>query len=59
MTTHTPVVPALFVLLPCGTLAAAQQGLVAHFPFDEGSGTVVRDASGNGHDGAVHGATFV
>jgi len=59
MTTHTPVVPALFVLLSCGTLATAQQGLVAHFPFDEGSGTVVRDASGNGHDGAVHGATFV
>jgi len=59
MTTHRPVVPALFLLLSCCTVATAQQGLVAHFPFDEGSGTVVGDASGNGHDGAVHGATFV
>jgi len=35
-----------------GALAA----LVAHWPFDEGSGTVAHDASGNGHDGSFEGS---
>ena len=30
--------------------------LVAHWPFDEGSGTVAHDASGNGHDGSFEGS---
>ena len=30
-------------------------GLVAHYPMDEGSGDVVADASGNGHDGIILG----
>jgi len=38
---------------------AAEEGLVAHYPCDEGSGTRLRDASGHGNDGAVSGATFV
>jgi chitodextrinase len=33
-------------------------GLVAAYSFDEGSGSVVADASGNGHVGTVSGATW-
>ena len=33
--------------------------LVAHWTFDEGSGTVVGDHSGNGHDGQLTGGTWV
>ena len=32
---------------------AAASGLVAAYGFDEGSGTTVTDASGNGHTGTV------
>jgi hypothetical protein len=35
------------------------QGLVAAFGFDTGTGALVRDDSGVGHDGVVHGATWV
>jgi Concanavalin A-like lectin/glucanases superfamily len=33
-------------------------GLVAHWTFDEGSGSVVGDSSGNGLDGALTGGTW-
>jgi hypothetical protein len=33
-------------------------GLVAHWTFDEGSGTVVGDHSGGGHDGQLTGGTW-
>jgi hypothetical protein len=33
-------------------------GLVAAYGFDEGSGTTVGDSSGNGHTGAISGATW-
>jgi PGF-CTERM protein len=33
-------------------------GLVAVWHFDEGSGTVAKDASGHGNDGTIHGATW-
>lgn len=33
-------------------------GLVAHWSFDEGSGTVVGDRSGNGHDGQLTGGAW-
>jgi len=33
--------------------------LVAHWDFDEGEGNVLNDRSGNGHDGAISGATWV
>jgi hypothetical protein len=33
-------------------------GLVAHWTFDEGSGVVVGDQSGNGHDGQLTGGTW-
>ena len=37
----------------------AEQGLVAHYSFDEGTGSVLRDVSGNGNDGSIHGARYV
>jgi hypothetical protein len=33
-------------------------GLVAHWTFDEGSGTSVRDSSGNARDGTLNGSTW-
>ena len=33
--------------------------LVLHCTFDEGSGSVVKDISGNGNDGTINGAEFV
>jgi fibronectin type 3 domain-containing protein len=39
-------------------LCAAPSGLVAAYSFDDGSGTTLSDASGNGHNGTVSGATW-
>lgn len=36
-------------------LLAAPEGLVGYWTFDEGAGTMVRDHSGEGNHGAVHG----
>jgi PGF-CTERM protein/uncharacterized repeat protein (TIGR01451 family) len=55
------------ILLLCGMLAGAltgvqaqsDEGLVAEWHFDEGSGGVVEDSSGNGNDGVIHGASWV
>jgi len=41
--------------LPDGSL---RDGLVAHWTLDEGAGDVVRDHSGNRHDGTLAGATW-
>src|SRR5256884_5482342 len=38
--------------------ARAQTGLVAAYAFNEGSGTTVADASGNGNTGTLNGATW-
>lgn len=38
--------------------AAAEPGIVAHYTFDEGAGTVVKDHSGQGHHGTLHGARW-
>jgi hypothetical protein len=38
---------------------SAEPGLVAHYNFDEGTGLVLRDVSGNGNDGLIHGARYV
>jgi PGF-CTERM protein len=46
--------------LPAGVQAeGADDGLVAEWRFDEGSGSVLADSSGNGNDGVIHGATWV
>jgi hypothetical protein len=34
------------------------QGLVASYSFDEGSGTILSDSSGNGNNGTITGATW-
>ena len=40
------------------TTPAAPSGLVAAYGFEEGSGTTVTDASGNGHTGTITNATW-
>jgi len=53
------LVIALFGL-PAGVQAeGSDDGLVAEWHFDEGSGSVLVDSSGNGNDGVIHGATWV
>ena len=42
--------------LPPGALG---DGLVAHWPMDDGAGTTARDTSGNGHDGQLTGGTWI
>jgi chitodextrinase len=39
-------------------LGATTNGLVGYWNFDEGSGTVAHDTSGNGNDGTITGATW-
>ena len=41
-----------------GVGALPPQGLIAYWKFDEGSGTLVDDSSGNGNDGTVRGANW-
>ena len=41
-----------------GPAAGSTSGLVAAYSFDDGSGSVLTDASGNGHDGTISGATW-
>lgn len=36
----------------------ASQDLFLYYPFTEGEGATLHDASGNGHDGTIHGATW-
>src|SRR5947209_5299085 len=50
---------AAFATAPSpGAVAAASPGLVAAYGFDEGSGTRVADASGNGNSGTISNATW-
>jgi len=44
------------VVLPPRDLTDA---LIAHWRFDEGSGAIVADSSGNGHDGQITTATWI
>ncbi len=39
--------------------ARAEENLVAHYSFDEGTGTVARDGGAHGLDGVIHGAKYV
>lgn len=53
---------ALFVglcLLCAASMSHAEEGLVAHWDFDEGQGDVLRDRSGNDNHGRLHGAEWV
>ena len=44
--------------MPIATTPAGPSGLVAAYAFDEGSGTTVTDASGNGNNGTIANATW-
>jgi fibronectin type 3 domain-containing protein len=48
----------LVALLLTSASTGASAGLVAAYAFDEGSGTTVSDASGNGNTGTISGATW-
>ena len=55
---------AVLGLLCCLTggpqdVLAAERAPVAEYTFDEGAGSVLRDRTGNGNDGRIHGARFV
>jgi hypothetical protein len=41
------------------SVLSLNDGLVAHWTFDEGSGNVARDSTGNGHDAALQGVDWV
>ncbi|MBI4558170.1 MAG: LamG domain-containing protein [Candidatus Hydrogenedentes bacterium] len=55
------VVNVILIAMFTGSVwtSAEEHGLVAYYSFDEGGGSVVRDGSGHGCDGQVHGAQFV
>ncbi len=46
-------VACLVFVLCLGSIASAE--LVAHWPFDEGSGTTANDVTGNGNDSTLNG----
>lgn len=50
---------AVFVLTPLVTSADFSEGLVLNFSFDEGSGDIAEDTSGNGHDGKIDNPNWV
>jgi len=43
----------VYSVLLLSIVGNASADLVAHLPFDEGSGTVAQDVTGNGHDGTL------
>ena len=52
----------IVVLCVAGGIAmtdAAEPGLVAHWDFDEGKGSLVHDRSGNNNQGKIHGAKWI
>ena len=52
--------PTCVLALFVGTaVCAAEKGLLAHWTFDEGQGTVLHDRSGNNNHGKVKGAKWV
>src|SRR5439155_14977083 len=55
--TPTPTPTATPTPTPTATPTPAP-GLVAAYGFNDGSGTVVNDASGNGNNGIINGATW-
>ena len=52
------VVVSFLILVPAWAALAVPEGLVLYWPFNEGQGTVARDVSGNGNDGAVEGGAL-
>lgn len=52
---YIALIVAMLVLCVGSLYAVDMKGLVLYLPFNEGSGTVAKDASGNGNDGALQG----
>ena len=48
----------LNIILVAGA-ARAEENLVAHYAFDEGTGTVALDGGAHSFDGKIHGAKYV
>lgn len=55
------VIVCFWLLAICSPVNAteAMPGLLAQWDFDEGAGEIAADATGNGHEAAVFGATWV
>lgn len=47
---------SLFIIATLSLANVAEDGLVAYWPFDEGTGKAAEDVTGNGHDGKFAGA---
>lgn len=52
------VLLAAFAFCAGSTVVLGEEGLVAHWKFDEGAGETVADASGNGNNGTIMGAVW-
>jgi hypothetical protein len=46
-------------VVPRNGLASLEEGLVGYWSFDEGSGNIAHDYSGNNNHGTIYGATWV
>ncbi len=57
-TTTTPTATATPTPTATTTPPVSETGLVGYWSFDESSGAIAADGSGNGNHGAVHGATW-
>jgi PGF-CTERM protein/uncharacterized repeat protein (TIGR01451 family) len=53
------IIAILIIFILLVPAQAQDDGLVAEWHFDEGSGNVLKDSSGNGNDGTIDGATWV
>jgi hypothetical protein len=53
------LVTAVLVVVDVGSAASIDQDLVLYYAFDEGKGDTVKDLSGTGNDGTIHGAEWV
>lgn len=55
---YLSLITLLCVCVSTGALSSTE-GLLIYFPFDEGSGDVAMDMSGNGHHGEIQGARWI
>jgi hypothetical protein len=53
MKTLTIIAIICFMLIGTAAIAELRDGLILYFPFEDGSGTTVKDDSGNGYDGTI------
>ena len=51
------ILPTVLIVAPAW--ADLNDGLVAYWSFDEGSGAIAHDYSGNGNDGVLHGPLWI